>query len=282
MVNIVAIIQARMNSKRLPNKVLKNLPFCSSKSLLMNIVDRLKLIKKINKIIVATTNKTVDDSIEEYCLKNNILCFRGSEENVLKRYYEAAKFNEADIVLRFTGDNPVIDTFLIEEALTMFINTSNTDYLRLKGVPIGMGVEIFSFKALEKNFQNSISTYEKEHVTPYFYKTNPQNFKIIEITKKYETDISNIRLTVDSKEDYNFMCILFDELYSKNNYFGIFEILELKERKPWIFELNSYIEQKKVFVTLDEEIEEAKKLLKKQDLNKAYDFIVKNYNNTKN
>ena len=254
MVNIVAIVQARMNSKRLPNKVLKHLPFYSSKSLLMNIVDRLKLIKMINKIVIATTNKIVDDPIEEYCLKNNILCFRGSEENVLQRYYEAAKFNEADVVLRFTGDNPVIDTFLIEDALTKFINSSDIDYLRLKGIPIGMGVEIFSFKALEKNFQNSVSMYEKEHVTPYFYKTNPQDFKIIEVTKKYEVDISNIRLTVDSREDYNFMCILFDELYSENNYFGILEVLELKKKKPWIFELNSYVEQKKVCVTLDEEI----------------------------
>ena len=129
----------------------------------------------------------------------------------------------------------------------------------------------------KKNYKNSILDYEKEHVTPYFYKTNPKYFNIIEIEKENSEEISNIRLTVDCIEDYIFICCLFDELYLKNKIFGLEEIKELKVQKPWIFQINNSIEQKRVCNSLKEEIEEAKKLLKKQDLNKAYNFLLENW-----
>ncbi|WP_167444850.1 cytidylyltransferase domain-containing protein [Fusobacterium canifelinum] len=275
MVNIIAIVQARMDSTRFPNKVLKNLPFFSSETLLSNIVNRLNEVKDINKIVIATTTKSSDDIIEKYCKKENIACFRGSEKNVLERFYKSAKYYKADIILRFTADNPVIDTCLINESLNVFQKEDKIDYFNLKNIPLGMGVEIFTFKALEKNYFNSISDFEKEHVTPYFYKTASQNFKILHFDKK--ENIPSLRLTVDTFEDYNFMCILFDELYLKNKFFGLKEILELKEKKPWIFEINSSVAQKKVCATLEEEINEAKNLLQKQDLNKAYKFLTENW-----
>ena len=276
MVNIVAIIQARMGSSRFPNKVLKNLPFFSSETLLSNIINRLNEIKSINKIVVATTDKSSDNIIEEYCKEKNISVFRGNEKNVLERFYMAAINYKADVILRFTGDNPIIDISLINKSLNEFQREKDIDYLSLKNIPLGMGVEIFTFKALEKNYLNSIFEYEKEHVTPYFYKTCPQNFKILYLDKNKD-EIPPLRFTVDTFEDYNFMCILFDELYPKNNFFGLKEILELREKKPWIFEINSSIMQKRFCATLDEEIEEAKRLLKKQDLNKAYKFLTENW-----
>lgn len=277
MVKVVAIIQVRTNSTRLPNKIFKNLPFFAKETLLSNIVLRLKEIKEINNIVIATTSEEKDDVVEEYCKKNNILFYRGSEKNVLERYYETAKYYGADVILRMTGDNPIIDVSIIRDVLSKFLKDNKIDYLKTKNLPLGMGVEIFNFKSLEKNYKNSILDYEKEHVTPYFYKTNPKYFNIIEIEKENSEEISNIRLTVDCIEDYIFICCLFDELYLKNKIFGLEEIKELKTQKPWIFQINNSIEQKRVCNSLEEEIEEAIKLLNKQDLNRVEKYLKEKY-----
>ena len=276
---IGAIIQARLGSNRLPNKVLKNLPFFSEETILSNIISRIKKVKGIDKTIVATTINFKDDLLEKYCKANKISYFRGSEENVLERYYLASKNFNLDVIIRLTSDNPLIDIELLEETIEYFKNKGNLDYLRTKNTPLGMGVEIFSFKALEKNYLNSNQAIEKEHVTPYFYKTCPEKFRIKEYESKKYVNNDNFkgRFTIDTLEDYTFMCCIFDELYNNNKFFSLKEVKELFMKKPWLNNINSSIEKKKTCSNLEEEIEEALRLLNKQDLNRAEKYLKEEY-----
>ncbi|WP_293960214.1 glycosyltransferase family protein [uncultured Fusobacterium sp.] len=277
MVKVGAIIQARMGSSRLPNKILKKLPYFSEETILSNIISRATEVKEIDEIVVATTQNIEDDKIEEYCKSKNIKYYRGSENNVLKRFYEAAKTNELDIIIRLTSDNPIIDISLLSETVSFFKEKDNINYLRTINTPIGMGVEIFDKTSLEINYINSKDKFEQEHVTPYFYKTCPKKFNIIEYQSKIFDKSYNWRFTVDTNEDYTFICCLFDELYEKNKFFSIIEIEKLYQDKPWIFNININTEQKKVCSNLNEEIEEAIKLLNKQDLNRVEKYLKEQY-----
>lgn len=277
MVKVGAIIQARMGSSRLPNKILKKLPYFSEETILSNIILRASEVKEIDEIIVATTQNIEDDKIEEYCKSKNIKCYRGSENNVLKRFYEAAKVNELDIIIRLTSDNPIIDINLLSETISFFREKGNINYLKTTNTPIGMGVEIFDKNSLEINYVNSKDKFEQEHVTPYFYKTCPEKFNIVEYQSKIFNKIYNWRFTVDTNEDYTFVCCLFDELYEKNKFFSIIEIEKLYQIKPWLFNINNNIEQKKTCSNLNEEVEEAIRLLNKQDLNRVEKYLKEQY-----
>jgi spore coat polysaccharide biosynthesis protein SpsF len=133
-------------------------------------------------------------------------------------------------------------------------------------------VEVFNFNALEKAYKNATKDYEKEHVTPYINR-NPQIFKINKIKASKELYAPDIRVTLDTEEDYVLLCAVFDYLYPKNKYFNAYDIVNLFYQKPWLKLINKKIMQKKIFNTLEEEFEEALKILDLQDLNKARDFI---------
>lgn len=277
MVKVGAIIQARMGSSRLPNKILKKLPYFSEETILSNIILRASEVKEIDEIIVATTQNIEDDKIEKYCKSKKIKCYRGSENNVLKRFYEAAKINELDIIIRLTSDNPIIDINLLSETISFFKEKGNINYLKTTNAPIGMGVEIFDKNSLEINYVNSKDKFEQEHVTPYFYRTCPEKFNIAEYQSKIFNKNYNWRFTVDTNEDYTFVCCLFDELYEKNKFFSIIEIEKLYQTKPWLFNININTEQKRVCLNLNEEVEEAIRLLNKQDLNRVEKYLKEQY-----
>jgi len=259
---IAAIIQARTSSTRLPGKVLKELPY------------KLKKSKKLNDIIIATTKDKEDNEIIDIAKKENVKYFRGSKENVLSRYYFAAKENNIDIIIRVTSDCPCIDVDITDLTIDDHINKM-ADYTTnslVRTYPHGLDVEVINFNSLEKAYKNATKDYGKEHVTPYINR-NPQKFKINIIKAPKELYAPDTRITLDTEEDYALLCAVFDYLYPQNKYFNACDIVNLFKEKPWLKLINKKVIQKKIFDTLEEELKEAIKILDLQDLNKARHFI---------
>lgn len=276
---IGCIIQTRLSSTRLYKKVLLELPNGSGVTVLENVVRRVKISKKISEIIIATTINRLDDKIEEEAIKLGVKFYRGSEDNVLERYYLAAKRENLDYIIRVTSDCPCIDSDIIDEIIEKHLKEENdyTSNTLKRSYPHGLDVEIFNFKVLEEAYKNSTEKFEKEHVTPYIYKTSVENYKIGELVVEESYFSPNIRVTLDTKEDYTLLQAVYDYLYKDNEYFTYKEIVKLFEKKRWLYEINSSIEQKKVCKNLEEEIKEAMKLLEKQDLNRAKDYLESKY-----
>jgi len=268
------IIQARIDSTRLRGKVLLRLPFGSNTSVIETIIRRCKKTTIIDSIILATTRETNDDILEKIAISENIKIFRGSENNVLERFYCAAKKENLDTIIRITADNPCIDPILVDNILRAHIE-GNWDYTTTEGYPVGLGIEVFNFDALEEAYKNATKYYEKEHVTPYIYK-NPQKFKINIVKAPKDLYAPDIRITLDTEEDYALLCAVFDYLYPKNEYFNAYDIVNLFKEKPWLKLINKKVVQKKILDTLEEEIKEAIKILDLQDLKRARDFLQRN------
>src|SRR3989344_7584764 len=239
---IVAIIQVRIGSSRLRGKVL--MPIIG-KPMLWHIVNRVKKAKFIDQVVVATSVEKNDDEIAEFCRKNNIDAFRGSEKNVLDRYYQCAKKYKADIVVRITADCPLIDPKIIGKSIKSYLK-GNFDYIGVltgagffkskdKKYPDGMDCEVFAFQSLEKAYREATSNKEREHVTVYIWR-NPNSFKIgkLESTKDY----SNIRLTVDYEEDLELVRKIYKELYDKDKIFGLSDIIGLIKGQPGLLKIN--------------------------------------------
>lgn len=275
--NIVCIIQARTTSSRLPNKVLLNLPYNGNKTVLEQVINRVKESKYINKIVVATTINETDNKIKKLCESLQINCFRGSEDNVLSRYYEAATKYKADLIVRITSDCPCIDYKIIDKLIELHLNNNNdfSSNNQVHSFPHGLDCEVVNYNILVEVFKNATEKYEKEHVMPYIYISNPNKYKIGILKDKNNNH--DIRITLDTKEDYVLLCLIYDFLYEKDHYFDKDMVIKLFQRKNYLYEINKNIEQKKVCKNLTEEVEEAKKLLKKQDLNKAYNFLLENW-----
>ena len=220
---IVAIVQARMGSTRLPGKVLKDV---SGYPLLWHVVDRLYKAKKLDKIVVATSTGPSDDRISDFCEKEGISCYRGSEDDVLDRYYGAAKYFVADTIVRITADCPLIDPHLLDKVVEVYLS-EGCDYASNtieRTYPDGLDVEVFSFQSLENASSNSLLASEREHVTPYIWK-NPHLFKICQVTQ--ECDLSSLRWTVDLPQDLEFVRIIYKHLYQPKKIFMTKDILRL-------------------------------------------------------
>lgn len=277
--NVVCIIQARTTSSRLPNKVLLKLPFNGEKTVLEQVIERVKRAKLISNIVVATTINRTDDKIEDLCKKLAIKCYRGSEENVLSRYYEAASISKADIVVRITSDCPCIDPQILDELIKFHIESKNdfSSNNQVHTYPHGLDAEIVNYNCLVEAYQNASENYEIEHVMPYFYKSFPEKYKIG--TLKDSEYNHNIRITLDTKEDYSLLCLVYDYLYDEKKLFTKDDIVKLFKQKSFLYEINKTIEQKVVCKTLEEEIIVAEKLLNKQDLKKAAVYLKREYRN---
>jgi len=270
---IGAVIQARTSSTRFPKKVLKSLPYGSDTCVLQQDIRRIKQSKLLDEVIIATTINSEDDEIVEVAIKEKTNYFRGSLDNVLERYYESALKYDLDVVVRITSDCPCVDWNILDDIIQLHLD-SDADYTSntlIESFPRGIDCEVFNFDVLKEAYLNAKEKYEKEHVTPYIYKTNPTKFKINNYVSP--DDNSNIRITLDTPQDYALLCVIYDNLYEKNNFFTLRDILELFDRKPWIKYINEDIVQKKVFNTLSEELIEAINLCERQDLDKAKEFI---------
>jgi spore coat polysaccharide biosynthesis protein SpsF len=242
----VAIIQARMSSSRLPGKVLKE---AGGRPLLDRMVERVRRSTRIDEVLVATTVDPSDDSIEDFCSKNGINVFRGNLMDVLDRYYQAAVYTGAQVIVRLTGDCPFIDPALIDETLAL-MDKEQADFAcnRLpppmtRTYPIGLDVEAVTFTALETAWKLATEKHEREHVMPYFYEI-PGRFKVVKLD--YSTDYGSLRWTVDTLEDLEFVRAVYAGLDNRNDFTWL-EVLKLVQNHPEISAINASVHHKTMF-----------------------------------
>jgi spore coat polysaccharide biosynthesis protein SpsF len=234
---ISCIVQARVNSKRLPGKILMPV---FGKSLLQLLLERLKKLKTIDYLIVATTKHKLDDQTAKIAKLINVKIYRGDEHNVLKRYYDCAKINKSSIIIRVTADCPLIDIKYINELLKIFLK-NDYDYLSnldLNYLPDGFHCEIFNFRSLEKAQKLAKSKFDREHVTSFLW-SNPKIFSIHHYCgKKLKNHSKDIRLTLDYHEDYILIKEVFEKLYKKNKFFSLVEITAFLEKNKSFLKIN--------------------------------------------
>lgn len=237
---VAIIIQARMTSTRLPGKVLKKI---LEKELLYLQIERLKKITIPHVIIIATTTNDTDSPIVSFCEQHGLTFFRGSENDVLSRYYLAAQKVQANVIVRVTSDCPLIDPFVIEKVLNSFLS-SGCDYASNtleRTYPRGLDCEVFSFKTLELAHKSALLDFQREHVTPYIYQ-NPNQFNLVSVINS--SNLSHLRWTVDTVEDFDLINNIFTCLYPHNPFFSTNDILDCLNQNPKWQYINSHIEQK--------------------------------------
>ena len=233
---IGCIIQARMGSSRLPGKVMMNLD--RKNPAIYYVLEQLRYCKNLDDIVVATTRLKKDDIIEEYVTQKGIKVYRGSSSDVLDRYYKCAKIFSFSKIVRITCDDPLIDPSIVDKIIKKFLS-NKYDYVSntiKRTFPYGTEVEVFSFKALEKAWKNSKTPYEREHVTPYFYKKNSK-FKTANVT--FHSNLSKLRWTLDTKKDL----LIIKKFVKKIDSRPIFlkDILEILKNEPELMNINQEI-----------------------------------------
>ena len=235
---IVAIIQARMKARRLPGKVLKEV---NGTPLLKFQTERIKQSSLLDSFVIATSVEPVDDAINDFCKRNNIECFRGSENDVLSRYYECAKKYQADIIVRLTGDCPLIDPRILDDTVRLLQQegvdfSANTVPPQTSYFPDGSDVEVFTMHALKRAHQECRDLHDREHVTFYFWKQD-NGFKIAQLKNAH--NYSEYRITVDYPEDLEVISFVVKELKRLNMKGHLNEIVEILESNPQIAKLNA-------------------------------------------
>jgi spore coat polysaccharide biosynthesis protein SpsF (cytidylyltransferase family) len=237
----VAIVQARMGSTRLPGKVLERV---AGKPMLGHIVERLSAAPGLAKVVVATSEAAKDEPVRALCASLGVACFSGSELDVLDRFLSAAQVHHADPVMRVTADCPFVDPELVGRVLALF-QTGAYDYTAAAtgGVafydkrpkfPDGLDVECFSFAALTTAHRDAQARSDREHVTPYLYRTGKFRVELV----ASDVDRGALRWTVDHPEDLELVRRVYDALYRPDRAFGMREILALVEDRPELARLN--------------------------------------------
>ena len=232
---VIGILQARMGSQRLPGKVLMKI---LGKPMLMLQIERIKRANLIDKLVVATTKNSLDDKIEKLCSSIKVLCFRGSENDLLDRYYQAAKKYQSDYIVRLTGDDPLTDPELINSMIKK-IKTEHFDAVTntvQPTFPEGLDVTVLSFETLRKSWQRADLQSQREHVTPYVFDKNSA-FNIYHY--KQSKNQSNLRWTVDYENDFLFVKKVYNALYPVNNNFSTNDVYRLLKKNPSLELLNS-------------------------------------------
>jgi spore coat polysaccharide biosynthesis protein SpsF len=241
----VAIIQARMGSTRLPGKVMKKL---CGKSVLEHVIRRVQACRFLDDVVIATTSSPADDVIVAEAERCDAKWFRGNEEDVLDRYYRAAKKFQANVVVRVTSDCPLFDPEVLGEMIIKFqlenSSHNNLDYLSntmKRTFPLGLDAEVFKFSTLQKAHSDSKQGYEREHVTPFIYE-HPEIFSIY----RYEgsEDLSCHRWTLDTEDDFRLINAIYSELYKENELFTTKQIIIFLKNNPELIKINAHIKQK--------------------------------------
>ena len=236
---VVAIIQARMGSTRLPGKVLKDI---GGNTMLARVVRRAQRASSLDGILVATTTKTADDAIVSECNRLHVPVYRGSEDDVLDRYYQAAQTVQADAVVRITSDCPFVDSDVIDKIVVSFLR-ERPDYASnfiKRTYPRGLDTEIMRITALKQAWQEASEAYQRTHVTPYIH-GQPDKFHLLSVEN--ETDVSQYRWTVDTAEDLTFSRAVYHRLGNDDS-FSWLDVLELMRQEPELAKLNQHIRQK--------------------------------------
>jgi spore coat polysaccharide biosynthesis protein SpsF len=239
---VVAIIEARMTSSRLPGKVL--LPVLGI-TMLERLITRLQTVSSINEIVVATTINSQDNPIVELCESLKVQTFRGSELNVFQRVIEAAKFSEADLIVEITGDCPLIDPILVRQAIETF-KSSEADYLsncEIQTYPAGMEIQVVKLAALVKSYSMTSCLLDREHVTLHIRK-NPKLFKHIHITAPKNLYAPEFSVTLDERADFELITFVIEKLEPADLFFGCSEIIDLLKRNLHVANMNSHVRRK--------------------------------------
>ena len=232
---VVAIVQARMGSTRLPNKVMKPITGLPMIELLLS---RLAKAKEVDQIIVATSLDQKNLPLIKYVRELGYDCEVGSENDVLDRYLQAAKKHKADVVVRITGDCPLVDPDLVDEVIRQF-KSINVDYFSNTippTYPDGLDIEVCTFKALEQAHKESTDKFDREHVTPYL--RNPGKYKTGSL--QHSEDLSALRWTVDELSDFEVITGVFEHFYPRTDFSWI-EVLDLESEQPELFNINRHL-----------------------------------------
>lgn len=240
---IVCIVQARMGSSRLPGKVLKDI---CGKPMLDWVIKRAGRSRLINQVMVATTVSTDDEPIARFCESGSIPLYRGSEFDVLDRFYQAARSSDADVIVRLTADCPLIDPDLIDKSIhALFAENADFSANRLpppyhRTYPIGLDVEVATFAALEIAWKNASEGFEREHVMPYLYDpTHGMKFVIVD----HVVDLGLLRWTVDTPEDMEFIRQVTRRFDCRDD-FSWLDVLKMVEENPELHGINAGISHK--------------------------------------
>ena len=233
--NIMAIIQARMGSTRLPGKMMA---MVAGEPLIWHVVHRVRQAQTVDEVVLATSSSPRDDVIAQFCRERDIACYRGSENDLLDRFYQASKEHRADAVVRVCGDCPLIDAGVIDLVVKAY---QQGDYDLVSNAlrysfPDGLDAEIFSFAALEQAWREAGKASEREHVTPYIKLSG--KFRIHYIENEVNLAAERHHWSVDSPEDLEFVRLVFENFTPRQD-FWMDEILDLMERRPELRQINS-------------------------------------------
>ena len=241
---VMVIVQARMTSSRLPGKVL--MPVLG-RPLLAIQLERLKACKLVQGIVVATTQNSCDDALVNLARSSGVFYFRGDENDVLSRYYGAAKLFGAEVVVRVTADCPLIDPRVVDRVIRYYLDHADRyDYVSnviQRTYPRGMDTEVFPFSVLEKLSGMELEPRYREHVTAYLYQ-HPAEFRLGGV--EYERSESGHRWTVDTPQDFELIRRMLEALYEDNPLFSLEDALTLLQKHPAWSQLNAEINQKEV------------------------------------
>lgn len=233
-----AIIQARISSTRLASKAL--LELCG-KPMIFHVIERAKAINGADKVILATGSGDENNPLIEIASECGILSYAGSEDDVLERYFLASEKIECDYVIRITGDNPFTDYESASLALG-FAYDQDADHCTTAGIPLGTGVEIIKKSALKKAYENGKEPHQREHVTPYI-KEHPELFRIVKYQSALLNPYPDLRLTVDTSEDFKLIEILYNGLY-QGKPVELIDVINFISKKPELRFINSSVEQR--------------------------------------
>jgi len=233
---VVAIIQARMGSTRLPGKVLMDI---GGQTMLARVVWRARKAKLLDEVVVATTNKSPDAAIVSECTKLGVPFFRGDEKDVLDRYYQAALAYKAEGVVRITSDCPLIDPEIIDDVVRTFLK-AKPDYVSNTLYPRGLDIEVMTMASLERAWRESSKSFHRVHVTPYIYQ-DPDLFRVLSI--KADEDYTGYRWTVDTMEDLTLVRTIYQRLHNQDT-FGWHDVLKVLTQEPKLMDLNRHVCQK--------------------------------------
>lgn len=236
----IIIIQARMGSSRLPGKIIKPL---GGHSILTYVVSRCEKIQGVEEVIIATSSLPQDDIVEAWCRDNDVLCYRGSEDDVLDRYVQAAKLYKPDYVIRVTADCPFVDYEMACEMVALMQKT-RVDIMDIVGeLPRGLATEIISYHALQYIHEHGFESRHREHVTYYAYEYRDEFTRtsyIVPTNRRF----SQLRITLDTEEDYALLSAVAQHF--NNKYVSSADVVQYLLDHPEIAQLNAHIEQKPV------------------------------------
>jgi len=239
---IIATIEARMSSSRLPGKVLK--PILGRPNLEL-LIERLRLARGLNDVVVATTTNPADDAIEALARTLGVRCYRGSEDDVLDRVLQAAKSVNADVIVEITGDCPLIDPGVVDQLVDRYLS-NKFDYVANtlhRTFPRGLDTQVFATRTLEEVWSLTQDPADREHVSLYIYE-HPERFSLHNVESVLPEKHWQHRLTVDTPEDFALIETIFERLYPQNPAFTLHDVIDILEKEPELTEINQEIRQK--------------------------------------